>query len=362
MNKQISAIAFVGAIISTTANTASASEGAYPNISGEWLFETQLEHGFQSDDVDGERTNLFGRSEFVPTIELNDNFSVDATVVLEPLQDSKAGNNTAFSQEGIFVEKFKMNYENGPWGAFAGKFNPDFGKGWDWGRGVWGEDFAEDYEVTQKIGFGGSYTLDTPNSGSHTFTASTFYNDTTLLSESVLTRLDRVRQSDGGAGNTQDLSSYVLGLTGEDVAGIDDLTYQIGFRHLAAADNSATGDDENGYTFGGGYVFPVSEDVSMDALVEYVNIQNFEGATEDRQYIYANLVTNIYEDWNVTTGYTYRKTEDIGLADVNDNLFQLTGGYDFGNGLTLEGGWRSSEEVGADTNIIGGLARYILEF
>ena len=314
----------------TTLFSASTAE-ATPSVSGEWVFEAQLEHGYDSDDADNERTNLFGRSELLPTIQLNDKFFIDGTLVLEPLQDSKAGASTVFDQEGIFVENVKLNYQDDAFHAFAGKFNPDFGSAWDWGRGIWSEDFAEDYEVTQKIGFGGAYTLGDANIGNHTFTASTFYNDTTLLSESIITKIDRVRQSDGGAGNTQDFSSYVFSLAGEDAGGVGGLSYQVALRHLGAADNSTTGDDENGFTAGAGYEFAVSNDVILDGLLEYANISNYEGTTEDREYIYANLITTIDENWNVTAGYTHRKTEDIALADVNDHLLQLSGGYDFGN-------------------------------
>ncbi len=51
-----------------------------------------------------------------------------------------------------------------------------------------------------------------------------------------------------------------------------------------------------------------------------------------------------------------------GAPDMNDHLFQLSGGYDFGNGLTLEGGWKSTEESSVDTDILGALARYTVEF
>jgi hypothetical protein len=341
-----------------SANAAQAEHS--PN---QWVFETQLEEGYDADNSNDERTNLFGRSELLPTIPINDKFFVDGTIVLEPLQDSPAGEDTFFDQEGIFIENVKLNYQDGAIHAFAGKFNPDFGKAWDWGRGIWSEDFAEDYEVTQKIGFGGAYTLDMADAGSHTFTASTFYNDTTILSESIITRIDRVRQADGGAGNTQDFSSYVLSLAGEEIAEVEGLSYQVAVRHLAGADNSTTGtNDEDGFTAGFGYVFPVSENVEMDALVEFADIKNFEGSAEDKQFIYANLITRIDENWNVTAGYTQRKTEAAGAADVNDDLLQLSGGYDFGNGFTLETGIRSSEEANEDKNIIGGLARYVMEF
>lgn len=197
MNQKLSALTFL-TTIAVAGSAAAEDSTSYPKVYGEWIFETQLEHGYNSDDVDGERSNLFGRSEFVPTIELNENFSIDATLVLEPLKDSKAGINTFFDKEGIFAETLKVNYQNGAFGAFAGKFNPDFGIAWDFGRGIWSEDFAEDYEITQKLGFGATYTVETPESGAHTFAASTFFADTTFLSESIITTVDRVRQSDGG--------------------------------------------------------------------------------------------------------------------------------------------------------------------
>ena len=354
-------------LISTLAisNTSFADEEkdaqSYPNISGNWLFETQLEHGYKSDNKNNERTNLFGRSELSPTLRLNENFYIDGVLVLEPTKDSKPGTNTFFDQESMFIERLKVNYENGPWGAFAGKTNPNFGIGWDYGRGIWGEDFAEDYEITQKVGFGGSYTLDTPKAGSHKLTATTFFADHSFLSGTAISRNDRVRLSDGGASNTGDLSSYVVSLEGEKVANVENLKYKLGYRHLSKGDAS-TGGDENGVIGDVGYIIPVSDNLQFDTLVEYTKINNFDSNDEDRQYAYANVIARIYQDWNITAGYTARKIEAPSTADVNDHLFQLTGGYDFGNGLTLEAGWRNSEEANVDTNILGGLARYTLEF
>ena len=42
---------------------------------------------------------------------------------------------------------------------FAGKFNPAFGLGFDLAPGIYGEDHPEDYELTERIGFGGSVTF-----------------------------------------------------------------------------------------------------------------------------------------------------------------------------------------------------------
>ena len=121
------------------------------------------------------------------TLQFNENFYIDGVAVFENIQDREPNESNFFDNEGIFIEEIKLNYERGAWGAFAGKFNPGFGIAWDYGRGIWGEDFAEDYEITERLGFGASYTFDTETYGSHTLTASTFFADTTFQSGSVIT-------------------------------------------------------------------------------------------------------------------------------------------------------------------------------
>lgn len=345
----------------TFAMPAFAEETPYPNISGEAVFEMQLEDGVDSDDPDNENTQTFGRTEVAPTIRLSEHFFIDGVAVLEPVQAAGTGRSRFFDDEGIFIEEIKLNYENGPWAAWAGKFNPGFGIAWDYGRGIWSEDFAEDYEITEKLGFGAAYTFETQDNGNHTLTASTFFADTTFLSESTMTRRGRTRLSTGGASNTEDFSSFVVSLDGDNAAGIENLSYHLGFRHLGEGD-ATPGDDEQGIAANINYVLPVNDALVSDILLEFVGINHIDGGTDDSRYYTASVVNTIYEDWNVTVGFTKRITQSPGVADVNDHLLQLTGGYDFGNGLTLEAGWRGSEESNIDNNILGGLARYTLEF
>ncbi len=357
---------FTTALLSTSllASGAFAAEKAtsYPNISGEAVFELQLEGGVDSDDNDNERVRTFGRTEVAPTLQLTKNFYIDGVGVFEPVNDPNIGRGSFFEQEGGFIEELKLNYENGPYKAFAGKFNPGFGIAWDYGRGIWSEDFAEDYEITEKLGFGGSYTLETANAGSHTFTASTFFADTTFLSNSTITQRGRTRESDGGASNTEDFSSYVFALDGANVGGIENLSYSLGYRHLEKGDEDVGGKDENGVVANLNYVFPLTKNIESDVLAEFATIDNFGGLDVNSRYYTASVVNTIYDDWNVTIGYTKRETDITGLGDFNDHLLQVSGGYDFGNGLTLEAGWRNSEEFGTDIDILGALARYTVAF
>lgn len=332
-------------------------------LSGEIVIELQNEYAFDSDDDDADQqNNLFLRTEIAPTVQLNENFFIDGVIVLEPVQEFDADENNTLEETGIFFEELKLNVEYGNWGGFAGKFNPGFGIAWDFGRGIWSEDFAEDYEITERIGFGGSYTLEGQNTGSHTLTASTFFTDTTMLSESLGVGRGNADKSDGGASNTEDFSSFVISLDGDNVAGIENLYYKLGYRNQSEGDADTGGDDEQGFAVTLGHAFPVTDQVETDILLEYVDIENFDAGANDNTYITASAVTTINEKWNLTLGYTKRDIDGDGGSDIDDHLLQISGGYDFGQGTTFELGWRSTEEDSVDTNIIGGLLRHTIAF
>ena len=337
---------------------------AAPGISGEAVFELQLEHGARSDDADEKRTNMFGRVEVAPTVQLNDHFFIDGVAVVEPIQDGDPGEDTFFDNEGVFIEELKLNYEYEGFAVFAGKFNPGFGTAWDYGRGIWSEDFAEDYEVTEKIGAGAAFTMGDEHTGEHTLTASTFFADTSFLSESTGTTRGKTQKADGGVSNTEDFSSFAVSLDGEDVAGIEHLSYHLGYRQLAAGDADPAGtSDDKGYAASLNYMVPFSNDFQSDILLEYVAIRDLNGIGGDKaDYYTASIVNTIAQDWNVTVGYTKRDLEMAGIPDANDYLLQLSGGYDFGNGLTLETGWKRTKVNEVDTDILGGLVRYTIEF
>jgi len=349
-----------GTILSIV-GTVQAQAQNYPSISGEVVMELQNEYTSHSDNAaTDEYNNLFFRTEVAPTLQFNENFFIDGVLVWEDIQDREPNDDNFLDNEGAFIEELKFNYENGPWAAWAGKFNPGFGIAWDV-RGIWGEDFAEDYEITEKIGVGGSYTFETENAGSHTLAANTFFADTTFLSGSTVTNRGTTDLDDGGVSNTEDFSSYVISLEGENLAGVESLYYKLGYRNQDEGDDTVGGDRETGYVATLGHVFSINERIELDALVEFADINNFNASTADNQYFTASLITTIDENWNIATSFTSRDIDSTG-ADADDHLLQISGGYDFGQGTTAEIGWRNSEEGGEDTDIIGGLVRHVFEF
>lgn len=334
-----------------------------PTLSGEITVEIQNDYTADSDDpTTDDYNNLFSSHEAAATLQFNENFFIDGVAVWETIQDPEANESSFFDNEGIFIEEIKFNYENGPVAVFAGKFNPGFGVAWDAASGIWGVDFAEDYEITEKIGLSASYTFEGGKAGTHTITGNTFFADTTFLSGSAVTGRGNLDKSDGGVSNTEDFSSFVVSLEGENLAGIENLYYKLGYRHQDEGDVSTGGDDETGYVITLGHVFPITNRVEVDALVEFSDIKNFEAGTDDNQYFTTSLTTTIDDSWNVSTSYTSRDISGAGGADVNDYLLQISGGYDFGQGTTADIGWRNSKEDGININIIGGLITHTIEF
>ncbi len=352
-------------LLALTAMPVWASEekaASYPGLSNELLLEIQSEHGYDSDTPLNERNNTFGRAELASGLAFSENWAVESLLVFEPVQAGDPGDDTFFENEGAYFEELKVSYSRGPWGAFFGKFDPGFGIAWDWGRGIWGEDFAEDYELAERLGFGVSHAFETEKSGTHTITASTFFADTTFLSQSTITGRGKLKKSDGGASNTEDFSSFALSLDGENVAGVENLGYHVGYRHQAEGDANTGGDDEDGLALNVRYLIPVTDRVKVDAFAEYAGIWNVDGSLDDMTYLTASAGVILDDHWNVTLSHTARQTDFNGGGDMNDRLTQLSAGYTFDCGLSLEAGWRGAEEAGVNTDIIGGLVRKTLTF
>ena len=356
--------AIVALSLSPFAAEMACAEEDKARISADLVLEWQNEYRASSDDQDIDDTNnSFIRAELAPTIVLDENWFVDGVLVFEPFDqvgEINAGNDIWMDRNGAFFEELKLNYAAGAFAAWAGKFNPAFGAAWDFGRGIWSEDFAEDYEITERLGVGASYLFDSETVGAHTLTASTFFTDTSVLSQGWITDRDDVSLEDGGAGNTHSLSSFALSLSGEALAGIENLGYMLSARYLAEQDKNRdeTTSSERGAAATLTYAFTVNDNLSFDLFAEGAFLRDFEGVKGvDADYYSASAVATFYTNWNLTLGATRRHIDDNG-ANRDDDLLQLTGGYNFGNGLTAEAGYRYSQEDDIDTNIGGFLLRY----
>lgn len=340
------------------ATSAHAQDGPPSLIDGTILFEVQNDHAFDSDDPSAEINDLFATIEAGLALNLSEIFSVQSLFVLEPVLDPQPFDDRYFEDHGLFVEELYLQAEFDNFRFFAGKFDATFGTAWDAAPGIYGVDFAEDYELVERIGAGGAVSFGTMLVGDVTLTGSVFFTDTSVLSESAFTNRGRTRLSAGGASNTESLDSFSITLDGENVAGIDDFTYHVGYRRQ----ESGVGDvsDEDGFVAGIQKGFALAEDLALETILEGVYLDNDSGSANDTIYFTAGGLLR-HGPWNLATSFTLRDQDVPGGPDNNDRLFQVSGGYEFEFGLTADAGYRYSREGGVETHIFGLLFTYEYE-
>jgi hypothetical protein len=343
----------------TLALLCSASSAVAIELSSEVVIEIQSQK-------ETEHNHTFLRTEVASTLTFSEHWFIDGVLVLEPLDRERLTKRSrTFDREGVFAEELKLNYQHIIAGntlqLFIGKFNPAFGTAWD-ARGIWGEDFAENYEITEKLGTGAVFTLQTESLGSHTVSASSFFSDTSALSQSIISTRGRTNKRDGGAANTEDLSSYAIAVDGRRLGGSTGLNYHLAYRSLKHGDADISADDESGYAATINYAHQINQRTDINLLLERIDIKSFDGTTQDRIYNTSSLITTIDNRWNITLSHTQRVIDSDNASKVYDHLFQLSGGYDFANGLTLDIGWRQSDEENRSQNTLGILGRYAFDF
>jgi hypothetical protein len=333
-----------------------------PKLSGSIALELQNDWAYKSDDPDAEVNTLYTSMEGDLKLSLTDTLAVQTHLVLEPVQDTDAGDDTEFENEGLFAEELKITYGTEQYGVQAGKFNPTFGMAWDAAPGIYGADFAEDYELTERLGFGGFYTFETEKSGNHTLSANTFFADTSLFSQSLITGRGELDKDDGGVSNTESLSSYSLTYDAEGFMGLTGLNTHLGYRNQSEGDADTGLEREKGYAIGAQYTHSCGENLEATVMGEWVGLRNSEGGQDDMDFYTAGAGLTIYKNWNLALSHTTRNTNVDGGDDVDDSLSQISAGYAFDNGIGFDVGYRHTEEDNTDTNMLGMFLTYGYDF
>ena len=325
---------------------------AGPRVEVEIPVEIQSDWTFDSDDADAELNDLFTKTEPFVAIYFTDQLSLQSQLVIEPLADPKPGDSRAFESHGIFAEILLLSYATDRFDIYGGKFNPNFAVGFDLSPGIYGEDFPEEYEVTERIGVGFSTTFGDSDSGIFTFRASTFFADTSALSGSLLESRGRLNESDGGPSNTEDLSSFVVSLDGEGVAALGGTSFHLAVRHQSAGSGDVG--DEFGVV---GALFTdvaVSNTLTWTPFVELAYIEDADGLPEDRFYwtIASSFLTG---PWRADLAYSQRDTDfqSAVLSTTHGRAVQATIGYQVAENVLIAAGYKYGREDGLDSHTIG---------
>lgn len=343
--------AFVAAIGLLAAGAAGAEEPApsYPTLTVDLTAEMQNDYVFAAEASDDRLNDTY--LDIEPTFQLNftPELSLRSGLILEPVRDPDPGEDRFLGDHGLYAETLLLYYEGRRFDLYGGKFNPPFGIAWDVAPGIYGDNFAEDYELTERIGFGGAVKFDDERLGSHSLSLNAFFLDTSVLSGSLFTDRGELDRSDGGLSNTGGLSSFTAALTG-DVPGVAGLAY-----HAAAShQKGGRGDPKNETGLVAALIgdFALTSEVTLGPIVEYAHFFNAGGIDEDRDYLTLGSGLSVGR-WNVAAVYALRGIDPAGGSAPDDHLLQLSGGYELLPGLTLDIGYRYAEVEGDSSHTLG---------
>lgn len=379
MNKSSKALLYILSFSASFSSAQAASKyydssAQYPNISGQVLFELKADRLDPKHSAGVSPNNAYINIEPDFSFNVNKNWSVKTAWRLYPTNTVQTRNTvnpertrTFFSAERGFkpqdttmiVEELKLDFKNDDLRFFAGKFNPSFGKAYNKAKriGVFSTDITEDYQLREKIGGGISAVLD-----SSKISVNTFFNDTTGLSSSINGRSSESRR-DGLAGNTGNFSSYTISAEGDRFFGINNWSYNVGYRSLGvdtAIDNRSR---ETGYVLGSEYLWKTGYRTSVTPFVEVAKIKNFTGA-QGRDATYTTLaLIGKYGNWTSSVSNVTRKIDHYqSVAKINDRQVQVSAGYKFANKVVVDVSRANIKEGTNKGAIYGIMASYLFKF
>ncbi len=260
---------------------------------------------------------------FVPA----ENISLAVKLATEPVVGERSG---------TYVEELYTQLELQPASLILGKFEPVQSWASLFLPGIRATDIAGELDTTERWGVSADYDF-AAFGLEQTLTANLFTTDRSILSESLFTNRGRTRLSDGGAGNTEGLSSANLFVAGCQGAAPDDcydegeFGYRLGARYQRAGratpDQIAEGidpGDEFGVIASAMGSLDLGGDVALKLLGEAAWLANF--ADGDGDALISTLSAALEKDqWTLATTYSRHASSNDGTAHLAD----ITAIYDF---------------------------------
>jgi len=365
----------------------------HPSTTNKFVADVNFDDNYRSTDKNHEFIDAALTARLYSSLNLTKNVAINSFFQMDSLDSTPrdagnvnfpiSGGNRIFEREAIHVEELNVSYNSKKLALVAGKFNLDYGTAWKWNRGIWTREIADNYRERQKLGFHVVSRLgDAKKTGQYAFGLSLFTNDRKNLDNSIISERNSDHKYDARPGDTRSLQSYAASLDinfdfGKKFGRKEKLSYH--FAQIGLAVNSdatsvipANIADQKGYVAGLNYEYPFTENLDLDALLEYEKTKNLNGdsnATEN--YFTSSLINKIHKNWNITLGYAQRSYQYVGQYGFDQNLSEISAGYDFDktaffDRLTIQLGYknqRTDYKTNINTqNALGLLLRYYKNF
>ena len=286
---------------------------------------------------DGWYSDIYPSLETEVSLQTGEGLALNADVIVEPMTDPVPGENRAFGDIGAYFKTLNVSYETDDYSVLLGQFEPNFGRAWDVAPGLYGSFLAEDYELTDRLGAEASYFFNA--GGFHNqATASVFTLDRSFLSGSLGTSRDLNNLNEGGAGNTNGLSSVALTLTGCQGTDPDTcydegtLGYQVGV--LFQREGQGDYGNETGVVGSLNKTFKTGEEQDVKLLGEIVYFNNFEGSDSDVLYATASAA---YDISDYTLSVTGTQRAGLNHQDDDETFVDASAVYNLGDAVSITG-------------------------
>ncbi|MDQ7020197.1 MAG: hypothetical protein Q9M33_13675 [Robiginitomaculum sp.] len=314
-----------------------------------------VEFQYDSQTGPGATDTLSNTSELALGLRLGNGFSLESTLVYEPVRGT--ADSQYLAAQGLYAETLMVQYTSENFTLFAGKIDPVFGLAWDLAPGLYGTEFAEEYQLTERVGFGADVNLGgvlgANHYGEHILSASLYRSDTSFLSDSLFTRRGHVHHDDGGAANTQGLSSFTIALDGMDMPGLPGFAYHLAIRSQGAdVGNSRR---EKGVVGGITYDHELADGYEMAFIAEASHIWHADGKLHHEVTISTLGASLSKNDWSVSADYSARtvNTRATLPSSPDSHQIQFSIGHTLAHNLACEAGWKRTSQSGINTNTFG---------
>lgn len=321
-------------------------------ISGELSVEIQSDHTFDSEDPDAELSDTYTTTEAGIDVTFGEHLLAHGGFVLEPIRDPGPGEDRFFEDHGLYAEELFGQVKLGHGiSVLGGKFNPAFGTAWDATPGLYGTDFAEDYETTERVGFAAAIERQTGGLGTVTFAGSVYQADTSELSRSLFNDRGRTSVSDGGVSNTESLESYTVTLDAAEAPSLGGANLHLGYRFQKQGKTVDDLEDEHGYVVGLNGSRSVNG-VEYGWIGEIAYLDNAEGTLDELWYFTVGGSVTFGGKYNIATSYTARPRDVSGGPNFDDRLIQVSAGVELGHGWTFDAGYKYHVESDVENHTV----------
>lgn len=330
-----------------------------PYIDGSLSLELENDHFFRSDDPYNEFNELYFTGELAIAIHFLEQWALNFGTTTEPVLDPLPGTDRYLGDHGLYLDTLNVQARFGAASLTGGKFAPGFGTAWDVTPGIYGTALAEDYELSEMLGFGLAYGLPGLAIGDVTFGANIFTVDTTVLSDSLFTERGRTPLSDGGAANTGRLDNFSFTIDGEEISTLPGFGWHFGYRYLSPGQGDVTA--ENGFVAGINQTVALQNEVELVLNGEVAYLVNAMATADDAVYVTGGLQV-IRGPWHGELAGTLRQTEFSSGGTQNDGFVQVSAGYLWANGIDFSIGYAYTHDGGVNTQTFGALLTKSFDF